>query len=129
MTEIIQDYPPNYDKIAATFELSGREIFAYAGKIYNPGKGRITPELIAHEEVHFRQQGRDPDGWWELYLKNPEFRYEMELDAHRAEYRAFCAIHGDRNARARFLQMLARRLSSPMYGKVVDFREAMRAIK
>ncbi len=99
MTVIFMEFPPNIDAIRAVLPLTGREIFAYGGIIYNPSGCRIGPELVAHEQVHFRQQGTRPKRWWKKFLAHTEFRMEQELEAHRAEYWAFCKINRDRNAR------------------------------
>ncbi len=104
--------------------ITGREIFAYGGIIYNPGGGHIGPELIAHEEIHFTQQGSDPAGWWDKYLKEPEFRLEQELEAHIEEYRVFCRLNRDRNRRSVFLHTISHRLAAPMYGGLLTAREA-----
>ena len=129
MTEILTAWPPNIEAIQSVLPVSERNIFAYGGKIYNPGGCELTAELIAHERVHFRQQGRRPKKWWKRFLKEPEFRLEQELEAHRAEYFEFCRNHRDRNARQRYLLELGRRLSAPMYGGLITVREAMKEIQ
>lgn len=131
MTDIINGYPPIYSVAQATFQLTGREIFAWDGIIYNPGGGSVTEELIAHEEVHFKQQRAvgGPEKWWALYFKSPEFRLEQEIEAHRVEYRVFCRKEKDRNRRAVYLNLIANRLASPMYGNLIKPAEAKRRIK
>lgn len=124
MTEIRTAFPPNIAKIRAVLPLSGREVFAWAGVIFNPGGGPVPPEIIAHEEVHFRQQGRFPRRWWKKFLKDEAFRLDQELEAHREEYRVFCRLHRDRNAQVLFLASLSRRLAKPMYGGLVSAAEA-----
>lgn len=117
-TEIIKEFPPNIDAIRdALGPLTGNEIFAYDNAIYHPGNGYLTPELIMHENVHFRQQ-EDYGGsaeWWQKYLRNEPFRWKMEMEAHRAELRAFIALHKNRNDRFKYADKLVRRLQSPMY--------------
>ena len=130
--EVINEYPPIYTEIKNTFTLTGREIFTWGNKIYNPSQCVITPELFAHEEVHHGQQTEDETtirAWWARYLVDAEFRLQMELEAHRVEYRAFCKVNKDRNLQSRFLNAIAGRLASPMYGNVVTPNEAIRAIK
>ncbi len=61
MTEIVNDWPTNIAAIRAVLPVTRGNIFAYGGKIYSPGSKTLAPELIAHEQVHFRQQGDDPD--------------------------------------------------------------------
>ena len=128
MTEIVNDWPPNIDAIRAVLPVTERNIFAYAGKIYNPGGGEISRELIAHERVHFAQQGDCVDDWWEKFLADPEFRLAQELPAHRAEYTEFCRWQKDRNKQVWFLRTLGKRLAAPMYGGLIGVKEAMKKI-
>jgi hypothetical protein len=128
--EIKQEYPPNIGKIRqAGIPLGGKEIFAYDNVIYNPSGGRLTEPLIAHEKVHFKQQGDDTDAWWERYLVDMDFRLEQELAAHRAEYKDFCRSVRQREKRVRFLSEIALRLSGPLYGGKITHRDAMKAIR
>lgn len=127
MTEIRKEYPPNIADIRRAFPLKGGEIFAWDGIIYAPN-GEVSPALVEHEEVHFKQQRAcgGPEAWWSRYIESPAFRLEMETEAHIVEYRAYSAAHG-RKARRNYLDFLAKRLSSPMYGGVIT-RKAARAI-
>lgn len=128
--KIINGKPPNYDKIAQTFKLSGREIFAYNNVIYAPGMDKVPPELIAHEMLHFEQQAKvGVKEWWDKYLVDTEFRLHEELEAHQVEYRMFCNFNSDKNHRAKYLDMIAARLSSEMYGKIVTKSQATKLIK
>lgn len=128
--EVVFGDPPNIGKIRqAGIPLSGREIFAWDGTIYNPSGGPVGAPLIAHERVHFKQQNGDPEAWWERYLDDVEFRLEQEIESHRAEYREFCKTVRQREKRVRFLSEIALRLSGPLYGGKITHREAMRRIK
>lgn len=121
--------PPNIETLREVFPLTGREIFAWDGVIYNPSGSRLPQELIDHEMTHFRQQDGDAEGWWARYITDVAFRLEQELEAHQVEYKSFCKYNKDRNKQARYLQLIARRLASPMYGGVLSGREAARRIK
>lgn len=126
---IKKEYPPNYDQISKTFKLSGREIFAYDGVIYSPHTIMIPPELVAHEKVHFKQQSLiGVEIWWDLYLKDAQFRLDQELEAHQVEYKTFKQITKDRNEIAKYLHSIAARLSSEMYGKIITQAQAIRLI-
>jgi hypothetical protein len=127
--KIVKEFPPIYDKIKEKFTLSGREIFAWGDIIYNPGGGELGPELVAHEEVHKKQQGDDIEGWWEKYLADDNFRFKQELEAHQMEYKEFCKLNKDRNIRHRYLVYLGGRLSSPVYGSMVSQMEAIKSIR
>lgn len=129
--KIVVGKPPIYDRAATVFPLSGREVFAFGDTIYNPD-GMFIPEwIVDHEKVHGLQQSgfESPDAWWDLYLIDAQFRYTQELAAHREEYRSYCRHNKDRNARARYLDLVARKLAAPLYGSVVSFPEAKKEIK
>lgn len=125
---IEKTFPPNIALIREKFTLSGREIFTYGNVIHNPGGGVLGPELIAHESVHSRQQKGGIEKWWDQYLVNAEFRLNQEVEAHREEYRVFRSIIKDRGKVNQFLQHIAFRLASPMYGSIVSTGEARRLI-
>lgn len=129
--QIVHDFPPIIDRIREVFPLDGNEIFAWGETIYNPTGNKLPVWLIEHEKVHSRQHSDvgGPEKWWDRYLVDPEWRYQQELEAHQREYRSFCAYNKDRNKRVKYLQMIARRLASPMYGSVVKPGEAMRRIR
>lgn len=124
------------DEIDAVFHVKDRPnmIYAWGDRIYNPSGNPIPPSLIAHERVHLSQHGQPPfeeaiRQWWMLYLADPGFRFSQELPAHRAEYQKYCADHKSREQRNWMLRQIASRLAGPIYGKLVTFSEAMRAIK
>lgn len=119
--KIIKAYPPNWLDIRAAFKESIRPgaIFCYGDTIYNPIGAKLSDALIAHEEVHSRQQGDDPRGWWFRYIGDPQFRFEQELEAHRAEYRV-AAHDSSRQVRRSILKQLASRLAGPLYGRCVS---------
>ncbi len=128
--EIKLERPPMWEQINEVFQIEGQPvIFAWDQFIYNPEKVVIPVELIHHESVHgFRQAGK-PEPWWELYLKDPEFRLYEEIPAHQAEYKCFCSSNKDRNKRAVFLHKIAQRLSGPLYKNVISHANAMKRIK
>lgn len=131
MAKIVASFPPNIDAIRAKFTLSGNEIFAWEGTIYNPKGGDLPPWLVAHEEVHFKQQADvgGAESWWARYLVDPQFRFEQELEAHQEEYRVYGTHNPERNLRRAALKHMARRLASPMYGSMVTFDKAKRLLK
>lgn len=125
------ELPPNYDKIVAAIPAAGESreaIFCYGSKVYAPfiDKG-VGPELVAHEFVHAKRQGDDPEGWWDRYLVDVQFRLDEELAAHKAEY-AYIAAHNSRPYRRHMMTVIAKRLSGPIYGYCISFETAKRAI-
>jgi hypothetical protein len=127
--KLVNDFPPNMEELKKTFLLSGREIFAYGDTVYNPGGFDIPAWLMAHEEVHQKQQGDNVEGWWARYLIDVEFRYQMELEAHQREYESYCYHNKDRNAQTRYRSHVAKKLAAPLYGSMVSVSEAKRALR
>lgn len=124
--KIIKDLPPMFDVIAATFNVINKSvIFTFGDTIYNPMGVKVTRELQKHEEVHSERQlsmPRGPEEWWEKYIRDKDFRLAEESPAHRAEYLAYCKRHG--SGRDKYLVSVAGRLSSSLYGGIVDFKRA-----
>lgn len=132
---IVSGTPPNFNAIAAVFPAARRKgtIFTYGETIYVNGVPELNPQLKAHEAVHMQRQRElgGPESWWGRYLEDPAFRLQEELLAHRAEYRTaknLTPYDTNRNARASLLHFIAERLASPLYGAVVNVREAKRMI-
>ena len=130
---VIADWPPNIEQIREVLPVTERNIFAYNQTIYNPGGGKLPPSLIEHEKVHFLQQVNYEGGheaWWERFLVDKAFRLQQEIPAHKIEWRVYLmsAKATQRNHRRLTLKEMAKRLSAPMYGNIISFREAKRLI-
>jgi hypothetical protein len=119
--DIVVAYPPMFEEIAAVFPNARKPgvIFTWGSTLYNPSGITVSPELRAHEGVHYTRQGADVEGWWRRYLTDAEFRLAEEIPAHRAEARQFKARHADRNAYYRYVHHVAERLASPLYGSLL----------
>jgi hypothetical protein len=131
---VVRGRPPNFDEIAAALPsaLTRGAIFCYGDTIFNPDGVRLSPALRAHEAVHAQRQGKTDEairGWWKSYLADAKFRLDEELPAHQAEFKTFCRLERDKEQRHRFLVGLAQRLSGPLYGGLIDFHAAKRAIR
>ena len=124
--EIVVAKPPIWDEVVKRFEITEGTIFCWGFSIYNPNDRVIDDHLIAHERVHARQQelAGGPEPWWDRYLDDAEFRLKQEIPAYRAQYDSFRKTTADRNARARYLDHLARSLSGGIYGHLVPYRKA-----
>lgn len=130
---IILDRPPNFEQVHAAFPKAGQPgvLFAFYPNIHNPSGIVVPPALIAHEEVHLnRQRNGGPTKWWESYLSDSEFRYNEELLAHVAEFKALRAGN-DRNFVARMLLSTALRLIAPLYNYQPprNLQQAMKDLK
>jgi hypothetical protein len=124
--KVKNEKPPVYDAVKKLLDFEDQHtIFTYGEYIYNPAGVALTLDLHAHEEVHMRQQmamnvmGKlGPRRWWKRYLKDPQFRFEQELEAYRAQYQFAKRNIKDRNALHDYLVRVARTLASPMYGNL-----------
>lgn len=128
---IVNEPPPNYDEIVAAIPAAKNYgvFFAFGNRIFNPDNVSLDASLIAHERVHGDRQGDDPRGWWRRYLDDQQFRFAEELIAHCIEWQHVRDNGGTRNERRAALAMIAKRLSSPLYGSLVSFESAKRMIK
>ena len=125
--------PPNFDQILAAFPNAGNHgvMFAYGGDIYNPSGVHVPLPLIMHENVHLERQAKyNADLWWSDYIRDSEFRYEEEMLAHAAEFKAQ-RMSNDRNFGARLLMHTALRLVAPLYNYVppVTLQQALKDLK
>jgi len=133
--EIVHTYPPNIDDIAKVFPLAKEMdniIFAYGHTIYSPSEAKISVPILKHEFVHCQRQGSAEDGiieWWDKYLKDIDFRYTEEKIAHIAEYIKACELAEHRSARRRTLRIISKKLCHPLYGNMVTFENAKKALK
>ena len=127
---VINEKPPVYDKIvAAGMKPSNKTVFTYGDAIYNPHKLTLTADVVAHEEVHERQQGKDPEAWWDRCIADKAFQAEQEAEGYAAQYDLICKGVRDRNQRARIRYEVATILSGPIYGNRIGHNEAMDLLK
>lgn len=125
-----KEKPSIYERLKQAFNVNFDDGIIIADGNTIHCKYNIPPEKIVHELVHIKQQekvGRDL--WWDLYISNPSFRLEQEVEAYKKEYEFICDNIKDRNIRFEFLYGLAQALSSSQYGKLCTGDEAMRLIQ
>ncbi|KKL11234.1 hypothetical protein LCGC14_2547850 [marine sediment metagenome] len=128
--EIVFDFPPIYDEIRSVFPIAGRGvIFAWGNKIYNPSRVSIPLQLIAHERVHGRRQGRDVHGWWRRYLDEKEFRLTEEIAAHIVEMEYLLGPNPNRQMRRQIIRSTAKRLANPLYRYGISRAQAQVLLK
>lgn len=129
--EIVNEFPPNIEKIKAKFgdkEIS-HAVFTYGDKIYNPQKFDIQDHVVAHEQVHrIQQEEIGVEAWWDKYLNDSKFRLEQELEAYSVQYRFIRSRFNNKSAKW-FLEVISRDLSSPMYGNIVSSFQASTMIR
>lgn len=130
--EIRIERPPNFEAISKVFPVVLERkgiLYCYRPYVYNPDDVEVPEPLMRHEETHNKQQGQSPAYWWSLYLEQPKFRFEQELEAHQVEYKSAIRLIRDKNTQARYLIMAAQRLSGPLYGNSCSYPDAIKLIK
>lgn len=137
MMRVVQAEPPLIEEIDAAFKVRGKPVlFAWGDTIFNPLGVSIPPELMAHEAVHGLRQALCPGGaesWWRRYIAEPEFRLLEEIPAHVDEFVSLCAQYrknwrSERNMRRTYASHVARRLAAPLYGRLISFADAKKAL-
>jgi len=128
--KIKNELPPIYNQIVeAGMKPSPNAIYAYGNDIYNPSGQTISPDLIAHEETHCRQQGTEPDAWWSRYIDDQYFRIKQEVEAYAVQFKFLCKTIKDRNRQDKILREISTILASPTYGSVIGSQSAYTMIK
>jgi hypothetical protein len=124
------EFPPNYDAIVEAIPAVAfaRPLFAWGDDIYNPYRARIDKHLRRHEEEHARQQDGNPEKWWATYLADPKFRLEQEIEAYRVQFASYKRAEVSRERAHQYAWQIARQLSSPIYGGLIDHPSAYRAV-
>jgi hypothetical protein len=126
---IIQSFPPNKEKINKVLPHVKGYCYCYGNTIYSPDNDGIPDHVMEHEKVHSRQQGADPDAWWNKYITNPTFRMNQEMEAYKVQYNYAKGFIKDRNKLDKFLRSLASDLSGEAYGSAISHSDAMSLIK
>lgn len=130
--KLLREPPPNYEQVCERFPIvRGRRgvIFCYGDTIFAPYGANITPEIEAHEQVHSTRQGDNVEGWWTKYLADTEFRFLEEMLAHQAEFQKLCEGAQFRQQRRQYQRIIAEKLCSPIYGRMVTMETAKRYLK
>lgn len=90
----------------------------------------LATDVLMHELTHCEQQRFSLvyGAFWCLwYLFSKRFRLEAEIEAYRTQYDSLIYFKGKQYADER-LQAMARDLSGPMYGRIITFSDALKAI-
>ena len=128
-----EEYPPNYDEVVMHFPAVAKRnvIFTYGRVIYNPKKINLTAALVTHEELHALRQtsdGMTPSLWWHKYFNDMDFRLGEEALAHHVEWMVMSKTLS-RSMRRKALDIVARKLSAPIYGPMVTKQRAKKMLK
>lgn len=89
--KISHEKPPCYEKLCKHFEWLEKAwnnegiYITYGGILYTPHT-HIPGHIMAHEEVHARQQKKmGADEYLDKYIADVKFRQEVEIEAYRAQ--------------------------------------------
>lgn len=122
--------PPGYRLIRLFFPAASYDstIFTVAPHIYC--KVNLSPDLIQHETVHLLQQKSRFGAliWWIRFILSKKYRLNAELEAYRIQYK-WAKQHYDRNATALILRNSAKDLGGALYGGLMTYDEAVKAIQ
>jgi hypothetical protein len=109
------------EKYRLLFPIDDTTAFPYNHIIYTNSPELITPEIVLHEEVHFKQQDEiGLDNWVEMYFTDVNFRTKVELEAYKAQVSYFT----NKDIKDMIRVQCAKALSSPMYGNILTYKEA-----
>ena len=112
--KIVDGFPPNYNKIVKHFKPPPNAGFTYGEIIYCPGvkEEKIDDDFLVHEGVHRKQQGDNPEAWWDKYFIDPKFKFYSNKN----------------KSWLPFLKRIASDFSSPMYGNIISLQDAVKVI-
>jgi len=128
---IKKEFPPNYEMIKIVFPAceERKAIFSYGKYIYNPFNANLTPDVEYHESIHAKQQGDNPDVWWNRYCTDKEFRLSQEIEAY-GEQLAYAVKAGVRGRMYDWIKdKLAQSLSGELYGGIISYAQAESTIR
>lgn len=126
--QIKKELPPNHEAIKKVLKTTKYTIYCYGDIIYNPSGKNIMEDLMAHEEVHSKQQ--EPMGaenWWKLYIEDPKFRLDQEIEAYKAQVK-YAKDNYQRWLRKKTMEEIVIYLSSDLYGNLITKEEAKKII-
>lgn len=129
--KILKQKPPNYNELQRFFPLDLPDyvpLFPYGDIIYNPSGKEIPEDVIFHEEIHQKQQGDNPEKWWQRYMIDKDFRLAQELEAYAGQYNFIKKCYNNKAVKEA-LDELADNLSSPLYQLDISFEKAKTLIR
>lgn len=127
--KILEQYPPNYDLIAAALKPTTDALYCYGDTVYNPSKRNITPDLEVHEAVHCFQQGDNIEEWYYNYLTDKQFRLAQEIDAYGTQYAFAKLLIRDKAILSWALEKMSQALSGEAYGNLLSYGQAESKIR
>ena len=121
-------YPEAVKKFSVNFFRDGI-VFTYGDTIHICDPTKLTPDLIAHEGTHIKQQRDFPGGaeaWWRKYFDDPKFRLIEEIVAYRVQYQ-YVKLHYKNSYHEPKLEFFAKSLVK-LYALKMDLDQARELI-
>lgn len=123
-------YPPNFELIKAVLPYANeKHVYCYGDTLYVPDGHELTPDIVFHESIHVRQQGSDPDAWWNAYLTDTKFRLDQEIAAYGEQWQWVKEHITGNSFRKWLLEKMAFALSGKEYGNMLNYQDAEAAIR
>jgi len=114
---------PHIERFKEVFDIDDKTIFAWDEVIYS--NYNLPNHLIIHERTHHEQQRHyGLEYWLENYIKDPEFRLKMELQAYVHQIK----FVSDRNEKTKLRMECARNLSSSLYANLISYEQAYKKL-
>lgn len=126
-SKIVLKYPPNYADIKDYLNPPVESIYAYDNVIYNPSERQIYEDEEIHEQVHFKQQGKQTKIWWNKYLRDKDFRLSQELEAYATQFQFLKKVTLAKDLKEALREM-AHALAND-YGLDIEYGRAEKLIK
>ena len=130
--QVLNDFPPNWKQIEKVFPKAKdqKAVFAYGNTTYNPFGAEITEDIKVHEAVHTKQQGEDPQSWWDKYCSDPNFRVKQEAEAYSSQvYYLRNIVKQPSRVIEWYIEKIAQTLSGPLYGNIITLPKAKTLIR
>lgn len=120
----LQNECPVLERYKKVFAVTDKTVIAYDKVIYS---NEFLPlHLETHERRHLiRQQKQGVNEWVEKYLSDPDFRLHEEAIAYREQL----DFIKDRDKRHKLRMRCAKDLSSPLYGNIVSYEDALKLLR
>lgn len=102
---------------------------AFADRVYSC-ETHMDLSFQIHEQTHLTRQRESvlyAMWWWMRYFFSAKFRYREELIAYSRQYAFICKYYLQSD-NMKWLDRLAKQLSSPLYGRVTNYLTARNEI-
>jgi len=120
---------PYLNQFKQEFPVDEYSVFVLGDTIYT--NHEIPYDIYFHEQKHIQQQKKIGEKVWiDLYLSNPKWRLEIEIEAYKYQLlKVKEHTNNDREELNNIKQECIRNLTSGFYGEKLTYPEAVKALK